>query len=396
MRYQNVAMPQGLLWSSPFTRWQGALSETSSLDLAVNVTRRALRDRKVDTDALDGIVLGLTVPQEGSFFGAPTVAARLGATAVTGPMVNQACATAAASLHTAAATVMTGGGTQLVVTTDRTSNGPNIVYPAPSAVGGTPRVENLVQRNFAHDPWAGTSMLEAGEMVAAELGVTRDELDDVAALRHEQYMRALADDRAFQRRYMIPVELQGRRGRTVLVEEDEGVRPVDREAIAKLGPARPDGLHTGATQTHPADGTAGTVVTTLERARELSGGEGVVEILSAGFARVDPSRMPQAPVPAALTALEDAVLEIGQVDAITTHNPFAVNDVYFARTLGVPLEAMNVHGCSLIWGHPQAPTGMRALAELAETLRLRGGGIGLFAGCAAGDTAGAIVVRVTG
>jgi acetyl-CoA C-acetyltransferase len=394
MRYQNVAIPQGLLWSSPFTRWQGALSETSSLEIAIDVTQRALRDRQADASLVDGIVLGQTIPQEGSFFGAPTVAARLGATAVTGPLINQACATAVACLHTAAANVMTGGGTQLVVTTDRTSNGPNLVYPAPSAPGGTPRVENLVQRNFAHDPWAGTSMLAAGEIVAAELGVTRDELDDVVALRYEQYTRALADDRAFQRRYMVPVALPGRRGRTVLIEEDEGVRPVDREAIAKLGPAQPDGLHTGATQTHPADGTAGTVVATTDRARELSGGAGVVEILAAGFARVEPAHMPQAPVPAALSALNDAGLGIGQIDAITTHNPFAVNDVYFARTLNIPLEKMNEHGCSLIWGHPQAPTGLRAVAELVETLRMRGGGIGLFSGCAAGDTAGAIVVRV--
>jgi len=105
--------------------------------------------------------------------------------------------------------------------------------------------------------------------------------------------------------------------------------------------------------------------------------------------------MPQAPVPAALSALGDAGLEIGRIDAIATHNPFAVNDIYFARTLNVPLEKMNDHGCSLIWGHPQAPTGMRALAELVGTLRLRGG-TGLFTGCAAGDTAGAIVVRVDG
>jgi hypothetical protein len=51
---------------------------------------------------------------------------------------------------------------------------------------------------------------------------------------------------------------------------------------------------------------------------------------------------------------------------------------------------------SLVYGHPQAPTGARALVELVETLRERGGGIGLFTGCAAGDTAAAIVLRVDG
>jgi acetyl-CoA C-acetyltransferase len=55
---------------------------------------------------------------------------------------------------------------------------------------------------------------------------------------------------------------------------------------------------------------------------------------------------------------------------------------------------MNRRGSSLVFGHPQAPTGARLMAELVETLRERGGGVGLFTGCAAGDTGAAIVLRV--
>jgi acetyl-CoA acetyltransferase len=55
---------------------------------------------------------------------------------------------------------------------------------------------------------------------------------------------------------------------------------------------------------------------------------------------------------------------------------------------------MNNYGSSLIWGHPQGPTGMRLVIELIEELVLLGGGSGLFTGCAAGDTAAALVVRV--
>jgi acetyl-CoA C-acetyltransferase len=106
--------------------------------------------------------------------------------------------------------------------------------------------------------------------------------------------------------------------------------------------------------------------------------------------------MPKAPLPAARAALEAAGLGFDAVDAVTTHNPFAVNDVYFTRHSGVPLAKMNAYGSSLVYGHPQAPIGARALVELVETLRERGGGIGLFTGCAAGDTAAAIVLRVDG
>jgi acetyl-CoA C-acetyltransferase len=392
MKFDDVAIAAGALWSSPFVRWQGALATVSSIDLAAAVTTRALHDRAIPLEVIDEIVLGITIPQPGSFFGAPTLAARLGMPGVTGPMVAQACATGVAAFHAAAATVAGSGGAKLVVTTDRTSNGPTLMYPDPSAAGGSPATENVVQENFARDPWTGASMLAAAEIVAAEHQVSRSELDDLAALRSAQYERALSDDRAFQRSYMVPVEL-GVGRRTITGEEDHGIRPVERDRISTLSPAAIHGVHTGATQTHPADGAAGAIVTTVERAREISGG-GVVELLASGFARVSRSHMPEAPVPAAQAALSDAGLTIGQVDAVTTHNPFAVNDVIFARQTGRDIAAMNQFGCSLIWGHPQAPTGTRAMAELVTELTRRGGGVGLFTGCAAGDTAAALVVRV--
>ena len=394
MRYANVAIPAGMAWSSPFAKWQGSLAEVSSLDLAADVASRALTERQVEPGQIDGIVLGWTIPQPDIFYGAPTLAARLCAGAVSGPMISQACATSVACLAAAAGAVTAGAGLQLVVATDRTSNGPQVLYPAPSAMGGAPVATNWVLDSFARDPWAGTSMLNAGEKVALEFGVSRPELDELAALRSDQYAKALADDRAFQRRYMVEVQIKQHRKPAKVISADEGVRPAVLEDIAKLPPASKDGLHTFATQTHPADGTAGALVTTIGQARELAHGEGVVEILATGFARVAPSHMPEAPVPAALAALDAAGLSISQVDAVTTHNPFAVNDIYFSGKTGFPLEKMNAFGCSLVFGHPQGPTGLRSIAELIEELRLRGGGIGLFTGCAAGDTGSAIVLRV--
>jgi acetyl-CoA C-acetyltransferase len=120
----------------------------------------------------------------------------------------------------------------------------------------------------------------------------------------------------------------------------------------------------------------------------------VTRLLASGVARVAKGRMPKAPVPAAQVALADAGIGARDLDAVCTHNPFAVNDLWLARETGIPVEDANRYGSSLVYGHPQAPTGARALAELIETLRLRGGGTGLFTGCAAGDTGAALVVRV--
>ncbi len=71
-----------------------------------------------------------------------------------------------------------------------------------------------------------------------------------------------------------------------------------------------------------------------------------------------------------------------------------MNDIAFARATGADLINMNNYGCSLIWGHPQGPTGLRAIVELIEELALRGGGLGLFQGCAEGDSSMALVIEV--
>jgi acetyl-CoA acetyltransferase len=113
-----------------------------------------------------------------------------------------------------------------------------------------------------------------------------------------------------------------------------------------------------------------------------------------GQARAELACMPEAPLPAAQRALAQAGMRVEQMAAIKTHNPFAINDLLFARATGVDWRTMNQYGCSLVWGHPQAPMGTRAIIELIEQLAQRGGGWGLFTGCAAGDTAMAVVLEV--
>jgi len=394
MRCEQVAIPVGKAWTSPFCRWQGALAAHSSLDLAAAVTARALAERDVDPQSLTGFVLGMTVPQMGSFYGPSTVATRVGAPHLSGPLVAQACATSVLALRSAAAESELADGLSLVVLTDRTSNGPHIAYPGGEGIGGRLEREDVPLDAFACDPLTAESMLETAEAVVAEAGFGRAELDEVAALRYAQYESALADDRAFQRRYMVPVELDRRRGESLVLEADSGVRPTRLSDLERLAPARPGGSLTGGTQTHPADGAAGMLVTRPERARELGRDGAIARLLAFGAARAEPARMPKAPVPAAHAALRDAGLGPADVDLVSTHNPFVVNDLWLARELGFSHEQINVRGCSLVYGHPQGPTGARGIAELIEALSDRGGGVGLFTGCAAGDTGAAVLLRV--
>ncbi len=398
--FQNVFIPYGGYWCTPFVKWQGSFANLHPLSFAAEVTKRALAERSLEPAYFDALFLGTTVPSRGSFYGAPWVAGLIGAAGLTGPTFSQACATSARVIGSAAFEVEADASADrsiLCVAADRTSNGPHMAYPNPVGPGGKPDVEDWVWDNFNRDPWVGNAMIETAENVARECEITTEEQHEVALLRYEQYQAALQHEAAFHRRYMLtPVEINPS-GRKVIatVKDDEGVFPTTAVGLAKLKPVLKDGTVTYGAQTYPADGNAGMIVTTRARAAELSRNAQIsVQLISFAQGRVKKGFMPMANAPAAKRALELAGIGVDQVKAIKTHNPFAVNDVYLARELGVKKEAMNNYGSSLIWGHPQGPTGMRLIMELIEELVLLGGGYGLFTGCAAGDTAAAIVVRV--
>ena len=392
-------IPYGAYWSTPFARWQGSFANLHSVEFAACVARRELERRRIDVTAFDYAVLGLSVPQKHSFYGAPWLMGLIGAGRVGGPTLMQACATGVRTLLAAAQEIECGlAQTALVVNCDRTSNGPHLYYPNPRGPGGTGSAEDWVMDSFGCDPLGGHSMLATAENVARRHALSTAEQHDVVLLREAQYARALADDAAFLRRFMtLPFEVPapGCRKTLATLAGDEGISHSTPEGLAALKPVAPGGSVTFGGQTHPADGNAGLVVTTRERARELSRDKAVaVRLRGFGLARAELAYMPEATLPAAERALAQAGRRIGEMAAIKTHNPFAVNDLFFARATGIDWRTMNNYGCSLVWGHPQAPMGTRAIIELIEELALRGGGYGLFTGCAAGDTAMAVVLEV--
>lgn len=400
MPFDDIWIPYGAYWSTPFCAWQGSFANLPPIPFAAELTARALAERGIAPGTIDGLCLGTTVPSRHSFYGAPWFAGLAGLAHVTGPTINQACATSVRCLVEGAQELASGAASvYLAATADRCSNGPHLYYPNPAGPGGTGESEDWVMDSFGHDPFARNSMLQTAENVAREAGIDRAAQEEMTLLRYRQYGAALADDGTFHGRYLLrPVEVRAPRGKKVLktVTGDEGVFPTTAEGLAGLKPVLDGGSVTFGTQTHPADGHAAVVlVRGRDQARSLARDAAVaVQLLSHGQARVKPGFMPMAIVPAADQALGRAGITAADLAAVTTHNPFAVNDVYLARTLKLDPERMNRHGSSLVWGHPQGPTGLRSIMELIEDLVLQGGGYGLFTGCAAGDSAAAVVLKV--
>ena len=179
------------------------------------------------------------------------------------------------------------------------------------------------------------------------------------------------------------------------INGDEGFRNSNLDELSSLSPVLEGGSVTFGGQTYPCDGNAGVIVATEDVARELTTESSVrIRLLGFGLSRTELAFMPEAPLRATDIALKQANLQVTNIDAVKTHNPFAVNDVVLAKEMGFDIYNINNFGCSLVYGHPNAPTGMRGTIELIEELALKGGGIGLFTGCAAGDTAMSIILRV--
>ena len=386
MRFENAYIPAKGAWSSPFCKWQGSFATLHMVKFAAGRHGQGPGARGRGCGGPGLARLRLDHPGQARLLrrsldrrphrrpadhrcddqpGVRDVGRRVG--------------------HAGAQIDAGGAEATVVITADKCSNGPHLYHPNPAGPGGKGDGEDWVWDNFSFDPWAKNSMIQTAENVAAEAGISREEQDALAQHRYDQYKAGV--EAGFQQHYMISPYEVNPSGRKVIktVEGDEGVFPTTTEGLAKLRPMLPEGTITFGSQTHPADGAAGMLVFSKDRA-----GDGATKLVSYGVSRVEKGYMAKAVVPAAQKALSEAGISAKDCKVIKTHNPFAVNDIYMARELGIEAESFNNNGSSLIFGHPQGPTGARLIAEGIEEARLAGGGHVLFAGCAAGDTAGGV------
>ncbi|MCP4110634.1 MAG: thiolase family protein [Desulfobacteraceae bacterium] len=383
-------------YSTPFARWQGTMATENAIILGANTSKRWFAEKNWDPKMFDYHFLGITIGQHRMFYGSTWSAAMMGAEGIPGVTLMQACSTSTTCVYQASVGIETGYyQNAYCLMVDRCSNGPHTIWPNPMGPGGEVESENWMMDNFNRDAWAGNAMIETAENVAKETGITREQCDDLALRRYEQYADALANDREFQKRYMFPAEVKLSKKKTVLVEADEGIMPTTREGLTKLRPVLPEGVHTFGAQTHPADGNAGITVTTREKAKELSADPNIeIQVISYGYARAKKGYMAMAVVPAVQMALDKAGISVNDVKAIKTHNPFTANDLYMAQQLNIDVNGFNNYGSSLIFGHPQSPTAGRCIIEGIEEVAMQGGGYLLFGGCAAGDTGAGIVFKI--
>ncbi len=390
--FANARIPYGTWGSSYFPAWQmSALAEVNIGQFAGEAMNRIMGIRKVPINVLDYLIIGSTIPWHWKFWTAPLVASCMDHR-IPGYHMEQACATGLQAVVMAAAEVH-GGSKDVVgvLTFDRTSDSPVGVFPERRAHRRTEVLAD-VWDNFGFDPATGKAMIACAGLAARKHKTDRKEVDELAFYRYEQYFKA--KDSGFLERVLIPLDVLNVQGRFLgRIDSDAGVRMLTMDGLRAMPEL--DTCVTGGTQTHASDGMATLLVTTKEKAREISPRPEIdIQFVAKTEMRTFPSLMPEAPALAVQQLLERTGLKMADMTVVKNHNPFAVNDVIFAKVLNYDWKKMNETGCPLVWGHPQGPTLTRVIIEAFEEAVDLGGGYVLIFGCAAGDIGIAAIFKV--
>jgi len=391
--FPRARIPYGTWGSSFFPAWQmSALAEVNIGQFAGEAMNRILGLRRVPRTELGYLVIGSTIPWHWKFWNAALVASCMG-TRIPGCHVEQACATGLQ------ATILGGNEIQWgaqdvvgVLTFDRASDSPVGVFPERRSYERT-QVISDVWDNFGFDPATGGAMIACAGLGARKYKISRAEVDDLTLHRYEQYFGAR--DSGFLDRVLVPLDVLNVQGKLLgRVDEDAGIRRLDIDTIR--GMRELDTCVTPGGQTHASDGMACLLVTTREKAKELSPRPEIdIQFVGKVDIRTDPGLMPEAPVFAVKKLLDQVGLGMKDIAVAKNHNPFAVNDAIFAKEMDYDWREMNKTGSPLVWGHPQGPTLTRVLIEALEEAVDLGGGYVLIFGCAAGDVGIAGLFKVT-
>jgi acetyl-CoA acetyltransferase len=393
LMFPRVRIPYGTWGSSYFPAWQmSALAEVNIGQFAGEAMNKILGKRKIPKNHLEYLVIGSTIPWHWKFWNAPIVSSCLGHR-IPGFHMEQACATGLQATVLAGSEVQAGSYDVVgVLTFDRTSDSPVGVFPERRAHQRTIALSD-VWDNFGFDPATGGAMIATAGIAARKYKADRREVDELTFYRYEQYFNAL--ESGFLNRVLVPLEILNLQGRVMgKVDSDAGIRKLTLQGLREMREL--DTCVTGGTQTHASDGMATLLVTTEEKARELSPRPEIdIQFVAKTEVRTLPGLMPEAPAIAVQKLLVRTGLTMADMAVAKNHNPFAVNDVIFGKALNYDWHKMNTTGCSLVWGHPQGPTLTRILIEALEEAVDLGGGYVLVFGCAAGDVGIAAILKVT-
>jgi acetyl-CoA C-acetyltransferase len=382
---------------TPFGSFGGVFKDVPAWRLGATAIQAALERAGVAPELVDEVVLG-NVLQAGQGQNPARQAALAAGIPNRAPAmtVNQVCGSGLRAVALAAQAIMTGSA-EIVVAggMESMSRAPFLLTEARFGyrLGHGALIDSLLGDGLtcAMD---GCHMGEATEELARAYEIGRAEQDAFALASQQRAAAAAAAGRFADE--IVPVTVPGRKGETV-VTQDEHPRP-DTTA-AKLAGLRPafaaDGTITAGNASGINDGAAAVVVTTAARAAAL-GTTPLGRIVAFAGAGVAPRQFGIGPVPATRAALARAGLSIADLDLYEVNEAFAAQTLAVQRDLGLDPARLNVNGGAIALGHPIGASGARLLLTLLHELRRRRARRGLATLCIGGGMGFAMVVERTG
>jgi len=378
---------------TPIGKFGGGLSTTPATDLGGIAIRAAVERAGIAPESVDEAIMGQVI-QAGAGQAPARQAALKGGLpeGVSATTINKVCGSGLKAVMMGAAAIRAGDANVIVAGGMENMNlGP---YLLPQARTGYRLGDGAVVDSTVRDGlWCATCDVHMGihaERVAAKHDVTREAQDEFALRSHQRALAAMEAGRFDEE--IVPVRVAGKKGETV-ISEDEGPRADSTlEALAKLKPAfaAEDGSVTAGNAPGITDGAAALVISS-EAA--LNGAQPMARILGYAQADVAPEWLFEAPIHGVRRLLDKLGATVLDFDLIEINEAFAAQVLADGNELGFDWDRVNVNGGAIALGHPIGASGARVLTTLLYELRRRGGGKGLATLCLGGGGAVALAIE---
>jgi len=381
---------------TPIGKLSGSLAEVGAVDLGAVAIRAALVRAGVRPEQVDYVYMGQVVLAGTGQNPARHAAYKAGVPLTTpASTISKVCLSGLNTVYLADQMISSGDADIVVAGGQESMTGaPHLLLGARAGYRlGDASLHDALMYDGLEDAFNHDAMGVASERdLPAFPAVTRPRQDQWAAQSHERAAAAIKAGRLAAE--IVPVEVPRRRGESVVVDVDEGVRPgTTVESLSRLRPAfTRDGSITAGNASQISDG-ASALVLMSPAAAERAGVDSLGEVVGYGqLAGPDTSLMRQ-PSRTTERALDRCGLSAGDVDLFEWNEAFSALVLASMDDLGLSEDVVNVNGGAIALGHPIGASGNRLALTLLHELRRRGGGVGVAAACGGGGQGDALVVR---
>jgi acetyl-CoA C-acetyltransferase len=387
---------------TPIGRFLGGLSPLSAPELGGIAIREALKRSKVPAEDVQEVIMGHVL--QGGTGQAPARQAALKAgipPTVSAVTINKVCGSGLKAVMLASQAIKAGDAQVIIAGGQESmSNAPYYQYGLRGGVkaGDQTLVDGMIKDGL----WCASCNVHMGrhaEYTAKKASVSREDQDVFAEASHRKAVAAIDSGRFKDE--IVPVQIPGKKGPTVVDTDESPRRDTSLDALAKLKPAFPakngdteDLTVTAGNAPGLNDGAAALVVVSEAYAEEHN-----LEILGrvTGYATgaTKPEDLFFAPIKAVRNLMKKTGSQIGDYELIEANEAFASQSIADGQELGWDWQRVNVNGGAIALGHPIGASGARVLTTLLYAMKQRGAKKGLATLCLGGGDAVALSVERT-